>query len=510
VSFDALRRSVPSRAVIAATSLLAVGGGSLAIAASASATALPATGTTSLTSVLNSAETGLVQAAEVDQAASSNGVPETLPTTPAITAPSDLTSTNVGEIVADWANTANQPPFEAILTEEEGSPAAGDAAYTALAKAIPGAAEVYGQVPDLLALDAADTTDYPNGLFSVDGDLQVTSTATPKAVGAPTASTITVSTDSAATGGYVFPSSFSLQFPTTYSINTGLIGKEITAGQESAPPASDAIGTVTLKSPAVQYEKLGTGNTLTGKVYVVASPSATDPSFELSILPGVYELGALSGITPPITVTFGDTSIGEPLPFSSVSLSFPASSSPLEASSCKALGSDTGSATDEVASLAFGAFGDTTDGYGASSTTATPVSAAAVSTVVSNLCAPTASGAKVTGVKKGKPVVKLTVAGNGGTKFTKTTIVLPKGVTAKGLKSKDLKVSSAKLKSVKVSGQKVTLTLKSAAKKATVDFAKGLKETKKVKKEKSLKFGVTVVTSAGTSASKSESIKVKS
>jgi hypothetical protein len=244
-----------------------------------------------------------------------------------------------------------------------------------------------------------------------------------------------------------------------------------------------------------------------------ANGSITQPDLELSFGSGIYLLGTFpKTLAFPLTVTFGEASVGgspDPIPFSGLTINFPAKTSPVKALSCSNLGQVTGDGTDEVASLA-AEFGDTSDSG--------TVPFTATDTVVTDVCAPKVGATKIAGIKKGAPTLKIAIKSDGSTKFNQATITLPKGLTAKGLKAKGLKVSGAKLKSVTGKGAKVTLNFKSATKSATVSVASGLVASAKLKtaiakhKTKSLtmKFTVKYVpTGMAATTSSATSITVK-
>lgn len=530
------------RSLIAATSVLALGG-SLAVASSASAAAIPwgsatDTGSTTVYGLYNQASTGLIQAQNLIVLA--NGILEGgshpaldsgFPT--AFTAATSLTTANVAEIATDISASANTSTLElatcvsGFLTAESLPPTqanvgagvtycetpANSAALTAAATKFtgtvqPGVASAAASWPQLSGL-LGNLASSPGTLFSIDGNLSIRSAATVTAEGAPTAYSITASTiGAAANGGYVLPSGFTMTFPSTFQVNSSLAGAELPTSDESNPPAVSAIGKVTVKTP-VASEFNGSNGQITGSVFVIKNPNGNilQPEIELSFGSGVYLLGTFpSTLAFPLTLTFGEASVygtPDPIPFSSLALNFPAKTSPVKALSCSSLGTVNGTATDEVAGLA-AQFGDTSDGYALTGTTA--VAVASTRTVVTNLCVPTGK-ITITGIRKGAPQVAVTL--KAGSKFSNVVITLPSGFSAKGLKAKYLKLSGSKIKSLKASGGKVTVTFKSATKSATVDFLKGLSVTKKLetaiakKKTKSLaiKFTVkygTVVSTAGT------------
>jgi hypothetical protein len=358
-------------------------------------------------------------------------------------------------------------------------------------------ATAVGSLAPLVALEADDPTDFPNGLFSVDGDVNISSSATVTAIGKPTAYSETFGVSSAASGGYVLPSGFTLTFPADFSINTALVGAEITAAQESNPPAASAIGTASITSPAIAALVPGSkGVDSTAAVYVVATSSLTQPDFEVYLGQNDYILGTLTGVTFPLTVTFGEPVVGgqaSPLPVSSVSLNFPAATSPLEATSCTDLGSLTGTMTDGASAVATLA-GDTSDS-GSLNMTATPTvvtddCTAAVATVKNTL------SASMGGLTGGTPTLSFKV-GTTGTAFSTVTVGLPSGL--KFAKSKKLakEVSGSKIKSVKIAGGKLVITLKSKVKSETIKTKKGLINEsasliKKIKKHKTKKLNLSV------------------
>jgi hypothetical protein len=483
VSLRALRRSA-----IAASSVLALGW-TLAIASSASAAAIPfgtntSSTATSIYGLLNVSYAGLQTAGEGLSAdlgdthvPSASAFPSELTTgsTPTTTG---LTSAQALQIAADFSDTtvtdgtttetpsagASNYPAEITAADYSNS----TTAYAAAAAQIVGAAESWSQLTAIVGnLYNDDPTDFPNNpLFSIDGDLAISSTATVSAKGVPNAYSVTLTTKgTAAAAGYVLPSTFTLTFPDNFTLNDSLVGHEVTAAQETAPPAADAIGTFSVVSPAAEGFGLSATDTISNSIYIVDVPTSTDPSLELYLGSGVFLLGQFpSKLSFPLTVTFDGVnasalhlSTDEAIPFQSIALNFPASTSPVEAQSCSNLGSDAGTATDEVAALA-NEFGDTTDGYSASGDTAVNFTGSA--TVVTDKCAAVGSKGtlKVTtkGKKKGQGTLALTIAGNGGTKFTSATIKLPTGVTDKGKKSVTEKFGATAKKSIKLTGLKLT------------------------------------------------------
>jgi hypothetical protein len=502
VSLRALRRSA-----IAASSVLALGG-TLAIASSASAASIPfgtptSSGETSIYGLLNTSYAGLANGAYfltevVDSAvpqnaggvsgdtAASPGYPAAT-TFPTETGTTPLSTAQALQIAADFSgaavtsgSTTTQPTSATYGAEIKGAfestygMTAGDTEYATISAELTTAAQSWDQLSAIVGnLYNDDTTDFPNNpLFSIDSDLVVSSTATVSAKGVPNAYAVTLGTaGTPAAAGYVLPSLFTMTFPSDFLLNDSLVGHEITAAQESSPPAVDAIGTFSIVSPAAQGFGLSTTDKISNSIYVASVPSPTDPSLELYLGSGVFMLGQFpTKLSFPLTMTFNgvnasalNLSSAEAIPFQSIALSFPASTSPVEAQSCSSLGSDTGTATDEVSALA-AEFGDTTD----SGAVAIPGSA----TVVTDECK--AIGSKGTlKVKKTKGKVQgtlaLTIAGDSGTAFTSATIKLPTGVTDKGKKSVTEKFGATAKKSIKLTGLK--LTKKAAkAKSDTVTF----------------------------------------
>jgi hypothetical protein len=347
----------------------------------------------------------------------------------------------------------------------------------------------------LVSLQADDPTDFPNGLFSVDGDVNISSSATVTAIGKPVAYSETFGVSSAASGGYVLPSGFTLTFPADFTINTALVGDEITSAQESNPPTANAIGTASVTSPAIAALVPGSkGVDSTASVYAVSTASLTQPDFEVYLGQNDYILGTLTGVTFPLTVTFGEPVVGgqaSPLPVSSVTLNFPAATSPLQAMSCTDAGTLTGTMTDGASAVATLA-GDTADS-GALNMTATP-------TVVTNDCAApikNAATGSMSGLTGAHPTLKVKVTD--ATAFATVKIGLPKGLKFVKTTAKKLakEVSGSKIKSVKISGGSLVITLKSKVTSETITTKKSLiSETaslmKSIKKKKTKKLSVAV------------------
>jgi hypothetical protein len=510
------------RSIIAASAALALGG-SLAIAASASAAQIPwgtagVANSTSVNGLLTTADTGLISAQNLIVGANglagppfSFGSPVDTNFTTEFTSASSLTAANVAEIGTDVATSGNTSQLEMSLCVFDvyptatsdpsvsdaftactagGSPYLAGAVTTFTGTVQPGVASAaanWGELDSLVVqlYGESDAAHFPGGLYSIDGDLSISSTGTVTSKGQPAAYSITAAVSGGATTGYVLPSAFTMTFPNAFTVNTALAGAELPASDESSPPAAQAIGTVTLKSPVADAFG-GANDLLTGNVFAInANNNIAQPDLELSFGTGIYLLGTFpKTLSFPLTVTFGEASVlgsPDPIPVSSLSLAFPAKTAPVKATNCSNLGAVTGTATDEVAGLAL-EFGDTSDGLTSPTGTPAPVSIASTNTVVTDLCPATVSKAKITGIKKGAPMVDLGLRGNGGTPFTSESITLPSGLSVKALKSKDLKVSGAKLKSVSGRGTKVTVNFKSKTKAATVDFLKGVVASSKLKK----------------------------
>jgi hypothetical protein len=541
VSLRTLRRSM-----IAATSVLAIGG-SLALAGSAAAVPIPwgATtdqGSTTVYGLYNQASTGLITAQNLivlgnELAADGAGtaIDSSFGATPAsaFTAASSLTATNVVQIGADFAATGNANQFALdlcvaeVYPQQTGDQSAQDAlsactnpgnpylapSATAFGTLKPQVASAVASWPQLSGL-LTQLEPYGGTLFSIDGNVTLSSAATVTAKNAATAYSITASASgAAANGGYVLPAGFTMTFPNTFGVNTSLASAELPVADEANPPAASAIGTVTATTPvATQFG--GSNGKISGSVFVIMNPNGniTQPSLELSFGSGVYLLGTFpSTLAFPLTLTFGEATVGtakDPIPFSSLSINFPAKTSPVKALSCTSLGQVNGTATDDVAGLA-AQFGDNSDGYATAANT--PVSIASTPTVVTDLCAPTTGTTTIAGIKKDAPTVGITL--KAGSAFSNAVITLPSGFSAKGLKTKDLKVTGAKIKSLKASGAKVTITFKSATKNATIKFVKGLSVTKKLetavtkKKTKSLAIKFTVKYATVTSTAASVTVK---
>jgi hypothetical protein len=482
MSLRALRRSL-----IAATSVLAAGG-TLAVASSASAASIPfgtptSSGQTTIYGLLNTSYAGLKQADEALYGVS-GGTDTAVPaypsfpsetTTGATPTTTQLTSAQALQIAADFSGTAvtsgtttAQPTAHtpSYATEIEVGVYGGSASNFAAASAqVVSAAEGWYELSQVVGnLYNDDATDFPNNpLFSIDGDLSYSATATVKSKGIPAAYTTTLTTSGGAANGYVLPSTFTLTVPGDFQLNLALVGHELTAAQETNPVAADAIGTFSIVSPASQGFGLSATDKIDGSVYVVDVPKPTDPSLELYLNNGVYLLGTFpTKLSFPLTLTFDGinaTALGlqsdEAIPLQSVSLAFPAKTSPVEPTGCSNLGTVTGTATDEVAGLAYALSADTTDGYAAAANTAVAIPGTA--TVVTDECAAAGSRGTLSVSKRtGKGTLSLKVAGNGGTKFKSIAIKLPGGVTDKGKRSVTVKFGATARRTIRLTGLKLT------------------------------------------------------
>jgi hypothetical protein len=530
------------RSLIAAIAV----GGSLAVASSASAIPVPigtssdaaysGTGTpTSVYSLYNATVSGLIQAQNLIVGA--NGVATANSTTPPdtnftsdYTTASQLTSSTVTEIATDIANATYASDYEyalCIATEESNGVSQGQAFADC---------DTYPSAPAGAYVTAFTTKDQPavasaaaswpqlnelvGFLGSAAGIMQSADSASVSSSGTVVSTTDPFEYDvklSAPAGGYIVPSAFALTFPAGLSVNTALVGDEVNAAANGttaaeiaaieANPSGTSIGTVTLTSPLAD-EFGGSNNQFVGKIYVVTTGassgqgSATQPYLELWFTNGIYDIGSFpSSLAFPLTLNFGEatvTGLGqEPLPINSLELNFPAATSPVKTSSCTTLGTAGGTATDEIAGLAY-EFGDTGDGVSSVSGTPAAVNLAATATAVTDQCKaavkPSLSGS-ASGLNKSKPTFTLKV--KNATAFSSETVSLPSGLkfvktTAKKL-AKEVSASGGKIKSVKVSRGKLVVTFKSKVTSVTLKSKKGLvSETagllKKIKKHKTKKL----------------------
>ncbi len=464
----------------------------------------------SVYSLVNASYGGLKKA---DQAL--NGVGDTNPNVPSFASfpPAQgtgaLTEVQALSIAADFSGTTvsdgtkSEAPSSAIYA---GELAVGDPTYSTDKPAVISAGESWDQLSSLV-----DNLGSVTGLNSVD-TATITSSGTVTAVNQPIAYNIT---ETAASGGYMLPGAFTFTFPAGLSVNTALVGAEINAAANGtsaaaiaaveANPSGTPIGAVTLTSPIADSYG-GSNNQLVGKIYVVQTGATsgqgtvTQPYLELWFGPYIYSLGAFPGsLSFPLTIQFGEAStpLGlEPLPTTSLALSFPAATSPVKSASCTTLGTVTGTATDSVANLAY-EFGDTSDGVSSTSGTAQPVNLAASATAVTNKCVKPAATGSVGGLTSGHPTFTLKV--KAATAFGTVTVGLPGGlkfVKSKKL-AKEVSAAGAKVKSVKIAGGKLVITLKSKVTSVTLKTKNGAaSETaaliKLIKKHKTKKLTLSV------------------
>ena len=164
------------------------------------------------------------------------------------TSASSLTTATVAEIGTDIATTANAADLEIALCvgQAEAAGATQTEAFTACdtnpppAPAVtaftgtvqPGVATAAGSWGELNSLvtqlyQASDAAHFPGGLYSIDGDLSISSTGTVTSKGQPTAYSITAAVSGGATTGYVLPSAFTMTFPNAFTVNTALAGAEL-------------------------------------------------------------------------------------------------------------------------------------------------------------------------------------------------------------------------------------------------------------------------------------------
>ncbi len=489
------------------------------------------TGTpTSVYSLYNGASSGLIQAQNLIVGANGVAAANSTPLvdssfTTNFTAASQLTSANVTEIATDISTSANAFDLEVALCVANAE-AGGASQSTAFGECdtvpppTPAVTEFTGTIQPEVASAASSWPQLHDlignlgsvtGLNSVD-TATITSSGTVTAANQPIAYNIT---ETAASGGYMLPSAFTFTFPGGLSVNTALVGAEVNAAANGTTPAAIAaveanpsgtpIGTVTLTSPLADSYG-GSNNQLAGKIYVVQTGatsgqgSVTQPYLELWFGPYIYTLGAFPGsLSFPLTIQFGEaaTPLGaEPLPTTSLALSFPAATSPVKSASCTTLGTVTGTATDSLANLAY-EFGDTSDGVSSTAGTAQPVNLAASATAVTNKCVKPAATGSAGGLTNGHPT--LTLKAKTTVSFGTVTVGLPGGlkfVKSKKL-AKEVSATGAKVKSVKIAGGKLVITLKSKVTSVTVKTKKGaVSESaaliKSIKKHKTKKLNVSV------------------
>ncbi|HWE59606.1 MAG TPA: hypothetical protein VG228_07920 [Solirubrobacteraceae bacterium] len=497
--------------MIAASAAFAVGG-SLAIAATASAASIPLgpsndTSTASLNGLLNNSYVGLEGADYTLNALGDTAVPCTPSGTPPActgfppeTGTGALTAAQAQQIAADFTGqtingTAPDAHTPTWSTEASGA----DPNYSTDAPKVAGAGTSWASLNSLITLDQTDPTDFPGGLYTVDGDVSVSSSATVTAIGKPVAYTTTFGVSGAAANGFVIPAGFTLEFPNNFTINAALVGDEIQASQEANPPSANAVGTATVTSPEIAALVPGSkGVDNTAQVFVVATSSLTQPDFEVYLGQSDYILGTITGVTFPLTVTFGEpvvAGVATPLPVSSVSMTFPAATSPLQATSCTDLGTLTGTMTDSLTTLASTYFGDSTDS-GALNMTATPTTVTDACTAATPPPVKSTATGVMHGLTSGHPTLTLKI--KTATAFRTVTIGLPHGLSfVKASKKILAKEISGKAKSIRIVGGKLVVALRSSVKSATITTKKGLiaetsaliKSIKK-KKTKTLKISV--------------------
>lgn len=511
------------RSLIAALTV----GASLAVASSASAIPVPIGSSTdapysgsgaptSVYSLYNAAtNVALVPAASLIQLTNAVDVDESLtpadssfPAT-AVTA-SSLTSSLVTEIAADIASSTKASNLEmgtcvsGYLTSTHGDPTnktqrdTGYAYCNATPSAMAAATQQYtGTIQPGVAAGAASwpsLSQLVGFLAPATGVMQSADSATVSSSGTVTSLTNPVAynvTLSAPTNGYILPSAFAMTFPAGLSVNTALVADEVNAATNTAAvelnPSGTSIGTVTLTSPLAN-EFGGSSNQLVGSVYVVQTGqssgqgSATQPYIELWFPAGghpIYDLGSFpSSLAFPLTLNFGEAYVSllgtqEPLPLSSLALSFPAATSPVKTSSCTTLGTAGGAVTDSIAALAY-EFGDPNDGASsAATTTPSAVTLSATPTAVTDSCVPVVT-ALANGLNKGTPIIRITATSS--TAFKSLTISLPRGLSFAKLSRKKLarEVKGAKIKSVRRVRGKLLITLRHAVMSETVQTKRGL------------------------------------
>jgi hypothetical protein len=522
------------RSLIAA---LAVGG-SLAVASSASAIQIPigspsdtpysGSGTpTSIYSLYNASSDALILAENLIY---NTGIDPTN-FKKAFASPSDLSSTNVPEIATDFAVTAssNANNFYALDTAWCETPSADGGAGQSSGVCTsnggvppaPITAEFTGTVqpevasaatgwPDLSQLVSFLGVISGSTLNSADG-ATVASSATVTSTTTPFAYSVTLN---APAGGYIVPSAFGLTFPAGLSVNAALVADEVNAASNTAAvelnPTGTSIGTVTLTSPLAD-EFGGSNNQLMGNVYVVTTGassgqgSVTQPYLELWFPADghpIYDLGAFPGqLSFPLTLSFGEAFVSllnqqEPLPFSSVEISFPAATSPVKSSSCTAVATASGTITDSIADLAY-EFGDLKDGVTSASGTPGPVAISGSATAVTDRCVKNTVTGSMSGLKTTHPTLRLKI--KTGTAFGTVKVGLPKGLhfTKSKKLAKEVKAAGAKVKSVRIARGELVVALRKKVKSVTIRTTRPLiSETaalvKSIKRHKTKKLSVSV------------------
>jgi hypothetical protein len=438
-----------------------------------------------------------------------------------IAAPANASDLELGACVSGFLTAESLPPTQTNIETGtaycQSTPSAMTAATTEFTGAVqPGvasAAAVWPQLSQLVGFLGS-----ASGVMQSADSASVSSSGTVVSTADPFEYDIKLSAPS---GGYIVPSAFSLTFPAGLSVNTALVSDEVNAAANGttaaeiaaveANPSGTSIGTVTLTSPLAD-EFGGSNNQFVGKIYVVTTGatsgqgSATQPYLELWFTSGIYDMGSFpSSLAFPLTLNFGEATVAglgpEPLPINSLELNFPAATSPAKTTSCTTLGTAGGTATDEIAGLAY-EFGDTTDGVSSAAGTPAAVTLPATPTAVTNQCTATVTtvkntlSASMSGLTGGTPTLSFKV-GTTGTAFGTVTVGLPSGL--KFAKSKKLakEVSGSKIKSVKIAGGKLVITLKSKVKSETIKTKKGLIDEsasliKKIKKHKTKKLNLSV------------------
>jgi hypothetical protein len=224
----------------------------------------------------------------------------------------------------------------------------------------------------------------------------------------------------------------------------------------------------------------------------------------------VAVLGQLSGLSFPSTVTFGEpyifaagstTQDQYPLPLSSLTVTFPAATSPFKVDSCSAITQPAATVTD-VASPFASDFGDYSDGFNGSTGTAGPVSIPSSKTVVTDDCPKlSAYGGSAKGISTGKPALGYTLRST--QPFSTFTTALPGGFRFSKFTAKDVKVSgttgtgsssaAVTIESLSASGGKLSITLSGPTKKVSVKLAGGITESKSARKDKTVTLRLSVV-----------------
>jgi hypothetical protein len=375
---------------------------------------------------------------------------------------------------------------------------------------------LYAQVGVISTLASFGASAYPGGLYSVNGDLSVTSAATVVSTSRSAAYSMTMAASGAAAtsgkAGYVVPVGETLTFPADFSMNLGLIKDEIPYSDIYDPSSGGKpIGTVTMNSPSAFLITGDLASTqVTGEVYVVKNPNPDDlvPYMELWIGPtgdshvDAAVLGTLSGVTFPMTVTFGLPAVVAldsgspgnfgPLPLSSLAVTFPAATSPFKVNSCTAITAPAATVTDFASPFASD-FGDYSDGFDAATGSAGPVSLSSAKTVVTDDCPKlTASSGTATGVAAGKPAFGYTLRST--QPFSTLTTTLPSAFRFSKFAASDVSVSgttgagtsaaAVTVTKASVSGGTLTLKLSGPVTKVAVKLTAGIRESKTARKDK--------------------------